>query len=284
MSGKRFGKKSNQGKGKPYAGKQGETTNNSEKKKQFITDYTYHLGTAKQASDYDTATEFLINYIKKMYDYGNDIGTSLEELQPVETMTWKPKMQVSEDKDATVKALEDKQFEIEFKADYDVYRKRLQILENNQTKAYALLWERCAKSMKNKIESRSDFDKIKNNPIALLKSIKEHALNYQENRYHMAIILDAMRTLMSTKQKEKESLQDYTKRFRVARDVLKSHLGGPIILTKVVQAMTDYDLASNAEREQLHEKGFNQFLAFLYLENSDKTKYGSLLIGLNTQQ
>ena len=65
-------------------------------------------------------------------------------------------MQVSEDKDATVKALEDKQFEIEFKADYDVYCKRLQILENNQTKAYALLWERCAKSMKNKIESRSD--------------------------------------------------------------------------------------------------------------------------------
>ena len=65
----------------------------------------------------------------------------------------------------------------------------------------------------------------------------------------MEVILDAMRMLMGTRQEEKESLQYYTMRFRVARDLLKSHLGGPIILTKVVQAMTDYDLASNTEIE-----------------------------------
>ena len=124
-----------------------------------------------------------------------------------------------------------RQFEIEFKSDYDTYRKRVQVYENNLTKAYALLWERCAKAMKNKIEARSDYDAIRNNPIALLKAIKEHALNYQENRFPMSIILDAMRTLMSTKQKDGEILQDYTKRFCVARDVLKSHIAGPIVIT-----------------------------------------------------
>ena len=64
--------------------------------------------------------------------------------------------------------------------------------------------------MKNKIKPRSDYDKIKNNLIEQLKTIKEHALNYQENRYAMSIILDAMRMLMNTEQKEGESLQDYT--------------------------------------------------------------------------
>ena len=45
-----------------------------------LTCFTYHVGSAKQASDYETATEFLINYIMKSYDsYGNDIGSSLEE-------------------------------------------------------------------------------------------------------------------------------------------------------------------------------------------------------------
>jgi hypothetical protein len=247
-SGKRYGKKPFQGKSKNYSSKQGETATNTEKKKHHVTDFTYHLGSAKQASDYETATEFLINYIKKTYDYGNDIGSSMEQLEPIDTSSWKPKMQLSskdEKTEASEKALEERQFEIEFKADYDEYRKRLQVLENNQTKAYALLWERCAKSMKNKIESRADFDKIKNDPINLLKAIKEHALNYQENRYSMSIILDAMRTLMSTKQKDKEILQDYTKRFRVARDVMKSHLGGPIILTKLVEAIQDYDIATN---------------------------------------
>ena len=138
--------------------------------------------------------------------------------------------------------------------------------------------------MKNKIKSRSDYRKIKNNPIELLKAIKEHALNYQENRYSMSIILDAVRTLMATKQEDNESLQDYTKRFRVARDVLKSHIGGPIILTKIVEALPTYDKDDKEKCATLQEQAYNHFLAYLYLENADKTKYGSILTGLNTQQ
>jgi hypothetical protein len=125
---------------------------------------------------------------------------------------------------------------------------------------------------------------VKNNPIKLLKAIKEHALNYQEKRYSMSIILDLFRALMGTKQKDGESLQDYTKQFRVARDVLKSHIGGPIILSKIMEGMKDYKTANNDEKGVMQEKAFNQFLAFLYLENSDRAKYGSILTGLNTQQ
>ncbi|KAI2502242.1 hypothetical protein MHU86_12214 [Fragilaria crotonensis] len=193
-------------------------------------------------------------------------------------------MQVSGEEDETVRTIENKQFEIEFKSDYDTYRKRMQVYENNLTKAYALLWERCTKAMKNKIEARSDYELIRNDPIKLLKAIKEHALNYQESRYSMSIVLDAMRTLMGTKQKEGESLQDYTKRFRVARDVLKSHVGGPIVLTKIVEAMDGYEDADSEKRSKMCEQAFNQFLAFLYLDNADKAKYGSILTGLNTQQ
>ena len=241
MSGKgRFTKKG-QGKGKNQT-KGGNSSATGASKKQFVTDFSYYLGSAKQASDYETTTEFLINYIKKLYDYGNDIDSSaLETLEPVDTSEWKPTMRFSTNKDAAVQKNEDRQFEIEFKADYDTYSKRLQPYENNRIKAYALLWERCAKAMKNKIESRADYNKIRNDPILLLKALKEHALNYQENRYSMSMILDAMRTVLGTRQKEGESLQDYTKRFRFARDVLKSHIGGPIIMTKIVEALPGYN-------------------------------------------
>ena len=283
MSGKGKFVKKGQGKGKAQA-KGGNSNASNANKKQYVTDFNYYLGSAKQASDYETTTEFLINYIKKLYDYGNDIGSALENLEPVDTAPWKPRMQVSTEEVEATRTAENRQFEIEFKADYDAYSKRVQTYENNKTKAHALLWERCAKAMKNKIEARSDYDTVKKDPIALLKAIKEHALNYQENRYSMSIILDAMRTLMSTKQKEGESLQDYTKRFRVARDVLKSHVGGPIILTKIVEAMPMYEESDAEKREKLQEQVYNQFLAYMYLDNADKSKYGSILTGLNTQQ
>ena len=51
---------------------------------------------------------------------------------------------------------------------------------DNLFNAYDLIWERCAKAMQNKISDRSDFKtRIYNNPIEVMKAIKEHALNYQ---------------------------------------------------------------------------------------------------------
>ena len=51
--------------------------------------------------------------------------------------------------------------------------------QNNMFKAYAKLWKRCNKAFKSLIEVRTDFkNKIYNNLVELLKSIKEYVINY----------------------------------------------------------------------------------------------------------
>ena len=271
--------------GKQFGGRLPNKGNKPDESKKTILDYNYYVGSAKQASDYETTTQFLINHIVKTFEFGNDIGTALTELTPVDTEQWKPTMQFSTSTDETIKQMENEQFKMEFKSKFDAFLKRKQSYDNNQTKAYALLWERCTKGMKNKVEARLDYQsRIRNDPIELLKSIKEHALNYQESRYSMAIIHDAWCTLINTKQKEGESLQDYTKRFRVARDVLESHIGGPIILTKVVTLMKDFDSEDDEKVKKCQQKAFKQYLAYVYLMNADRNKYGSILTGLITQQ
>jgi hypothetical protein len=71
--------------------------------------------------------------------------------------------------------------------------------------------------MQEKIEANEKFEsEIFENPIKLLEIIKKNCLNYQEHRYEMSIILDLMRTLLNIRQKEHESLQDYTQRFKTA--------------------------------------------------------------------
>ena len=157
--------------------------------------------------------------------------------------------------------------------------------ENNLYKAYALIWERCAKAMQHKIVSRTIFEStIYNDPIELLIAVKEHALNYQETRYEMSIISDSFRAIFSVRQKEAENLQDYTRRFKTAREILESHLGGQIVLSKYVRTMPTYDENNVYETTKLMETASEQLFAFLYLENADQSKYGLLLRGLNSQK
>lgn len=80
--------------------------------------------------------------------------------------------------------------------------------------------------MQHKIESQKEYESsIKDEPIELLKSIKEQALNYQQHKYKMFTIFDSLKTVINLKQKDDESLQDYTKRFKTAKELLVSHIG-----------------------------------------------------------
>ena len=52
----------------------------NDNKKIELRDYVYYTGSTKQASDYKSTTEFIINYIKGEFNYGNDISESLRNL------------------------------------------------------------------------------------------------------------------------------------------------------------------------------------------------------------
>ena len=86
------------------------------------------------------------------------------------------------------------------------------------------------------------------------------------------------------KQKEGESLQDYTRRFKTSRDILESHIGSGVVLRKVVQAMPHFEKASAADIERMTQETSERLFAFIYLENADQAKYGSILTNLNSQK
>eukprot|EP00978_Attheya_sp_CCMP212_P024669 scaffold77882_cov56-Attheya_sp.AAC.2 len=66
----------------------------------------------------------------------------------------KPQLKVSIAATETVKAVDAEQFGIEFRADYDQWWcKQIRMYDDNCTKSYALIWERCAKALQNKMQS-----------------------------------------------------------------------------------------------------------------------------------
>jgi len=162
--------------------------------------------------------EFLVNYIKRTYDRENDITEALRTMDLPNINMWKPSLRVSLISDDDEEKRENRQFELNYKAEFDEYMKQKRAFEENCYKSYAEIWARCNMAMKSKIESRKDYEsEVYNKPVKLLEAIKKHALNYEENRYEMSIILNAVTAFVNCKQKEKEALQEYTKRFKLVR-------------------------------------------------------------------
>ena len=179
------------------------------KQKKGINDYQFYIGTNKQASEYETASKFVINYIKRTFDRGNDIAETLRTLNIQETEKWMPELKISTSTKETIKTRENRQYKLEYKAKLDKAIKRVDKYQQNLYKAYAFLWEKCSRVMQNKIVGRKDFNRnIYNDPIKLLKAIKEQSLNFQESQYEMSIITEAIKNFFNTKQKDNESLQE----------------------------------------------------------------------------
>jgi len=163
--------------------------------------------------------------------------------------------------------------------------KRKSIYKDNKIKACAFIWDRCAKAMQAKVQSRSDFEsQVYNNPLKLLNAIREHAMNFQDARYKMSVIPDAFRALFNSKQAEGENLTEYTRKFKAAKDIIVSHLGVPLNLAKYVKTMSKYDANNPDKHKVLTKQSQEQFLAFLFLENADQSKYGTLMRNLNSQK
>jgi hypothetical protein len=88
----------------------------SKPSKKSITDWNYYIGFAKQASAFEATTEFLFNYIREKFEYGNDIAKVINNEAPVNTKIWRPKLEKSQSEDPQTRDDETKEFKIEFQA------------------------------------------------------------------------------------------------------------------------------------------------------------------------
>ena len=79
-----------------------------------ITVWNYYIGSAKQASEFEAITAFLLNYIREQFEYGNDIAKDINDQELVDTKIWRPSLQKSQSEDPEIKEIENEEFKIEF--------------------------------------------------------------------------------------------------------------------------------------------------------------------------
>ena len=68
------------------------------------------MGSSKQESDYEITIEFIVDYIKKTFDWGNDVSEVSQNMFEADTDIWKPTLNTSSDTDTNIKEIEGKKF------------------------------------------------------------------------------------------------------------------------------------------------------------------------------
>jgi len=87
-----------------------------------------------------------------------------------------------------------------------------------------------------------------------------------------------LKNWIKIKQKDDESLINYTAKFESVQDISVAHLGGPIVLIKIIEI----DTFSTTKQEKM-TTAWERYLAYLYMEDPDQAKFGSLLSNLKSQ-
>jgi hypothetical protein len=251
--------------------------------KKTLADYKYVPGGSnKSANECMEVTKYILNYIRRTFTHSEDVQQALEERKPYDFQKEKPKREISTETDPVLKKIEEEDIESVFKAEIAQYVKRKDSYRSNMSKAYGLLWQQCTKAMQNKINSRSDYNtKIKNDAIELLNAIEEHALQYEDTRYSMSIVEDALRNLLMIRQKEDEDLVAYTDRFKTIRTIAVNQVGQELELTSIIKELRGKN--TTATDEELRKEAWEQFTAYLFISRSDQDKYGTFAANLKTQ-
>jgi hypothetical protein len=208
-----------------------------------------------------------------------ELKKSLIDLKEFDFKETEPVLKFSTEEDEDLRKQENSSFRIWFEAEFKQYLEKMRTYESSRAQAYAYLWLHCTKEMKDEIRSRNDFiTKVRDNPIELLKAIKEHALGIGKDRPGVAVIADALTAVLTTKQETNECVWNYTARFRSALNLMKEvNRGMPIVPNHIVAASPGDNPDDLENVRDVRENHFNQLMAYCFIKNARDDKYGSLL-------
>ena len=103
-----------------------------------------HSAGKQQSVTYSAVRDEIVNVIQRTYTYGSKMVKSIRDETPVDVTSTKPTLDTSSESNASIKAKEDKQFELEFNIKMEQWIKMKDIVKENEMKAAALIWKYCS--------------------------------------------------------------------------------------------------------------------------------------------
>ena len=232
---------------------------------------------------YDTVKEAVVTHIQKTFKGGHDVSKSLKDMALVDYAT-APTRRISTLADPAC-IQEQKGFDMDYNSASKRFYDKKELLEDNMFKAYSLIKDNyCTKTMQQRLEEMPNYEtSIDDDPIALLTAIQLLLHDPVRAQFPTVSMFNALKAMVTIRQYEGESLLDYSKRLKQTRNIMYAHQGEGITDGFVMMQPEYVSETDMAVRAEMKKKASKAFIAYIFLQGSDPTKYGSLLEGFQSQ-
>jgi hypothetical protein len=170
-----------------------------------------------------------------------------------------------------------------WREDCKVYTRRVEERHHIMTQVFPIVLGQCDPSMRARIEADGQWDNINNgcDIIRLLELIRNYKVQRQMRRDEDDTLIEAERAVMNYKQ---NSLSD-SKYYETFKDKVATadRLGAAIgehptrVQERLVEVAMDENNPTEDKRRTATQEAKDKYLAWLFLVNSNKKRYGSLI-------
>ncbi len=186
------------------------------------------MGAPSDPAKFNKSLKSIENYIQKTYKMPSDIVKEIQQMKrPTPPYPDKPtKAQCVDDQED----LDKDKFEMAkftWKEDYKAMRVRKDKHNENESNAWALIYDQCAPELKNKLVGTVDYNacKNKNDVVSLLSMIREYCCQFDTLNDEYMSIVGAIKNLLYLYQKPTQSNSDYHKDFMAMVEVIEEYGG-----------------------------------------------------------
>ena len=247
--------------------------------------HIFDCSDAKHTDLFSTTLKEITDYVGRECKYGGDTRQAIENRTAKVPVKFDPpkepdRVNATDPTSRFKSTTEGKIWEKEI----DEHVKRKIIYKENLRTLYSLVWGQCTDYMRAKLESLSNYEKLKTDcdSLGLLSAIQEVTFKFdgQKNFYHALHV--AKRKLYVFRQGADMTNAKYLEKFKDLVSMIEQNGGDIGIDSKAVtKELTDMGVtlthATAAQDLKARQLAYEKYLAVAFLLGSDRRRYGKLI-------
>ena len=159
--------------------------------------------------------------------------------------------------------------------------KRRQKLKESLMKGYATVYDQCSQEVQDKLKATKDWDLVQSEQSLheLVRRIEKICVGFDDHKQSVFNLVQSLKTLFLYSQSENETVEEYTRNFRILWDTVEAFGGSPGMQDGLVEAELMRRNIANPSPTQLSEAedvSIKQVKAAMLISGASCQKYGKL--------